>query len=461
MIAYNRWAILMGLVVATWLFPFEVDAAPRRAGLKWDAGANRVDGSIPGWPLTQVLARIAGATGWEVYVEPDSDRPIQASFTNLPPVEALRRLLGGLNFSLQPQPTGAARLYIYSSDRDRATQRIVAEDTRPGRIANELIVRLKPGSALSIEEIAKKVGARILGKLPKLNAYRLQFDSPEAAEAARKLIAELTDVAAVEDNYRWEAPTTLEAGTGTPASAPALKPKLSPDGKYLVVGIIDTAAQAMSPDREAFVLSRTDLVAGKPADDGLWHGTAMAEELLRGLSMTDTAADGSSVRLRLYNTYGANESATSFDVTRAVFQAAEDGVTVLNLSLGGPDPSPMLQESLRSFAEQGGLVFVAAGNAGTSELYFPAADPSVIAVTAVNRDGDPMSWANWGSYVDVGAPGVTTLPWGGLTWRVTGTSPASALVAGMAAGYADRTGVGLNVVRGVILREMPFTPKKP
>lgn len=434
----------------------------RRPGLDWTGSPARVDARIPGWPLTQVLSRVAGATGWEVYVEPGAERPIRATFTNLPPAEALRRLLGGLNFSLQPGSPGPSRLYIYTSDRDRATQRVVAEDTRPGKIENELVVRLKPNSKLTIEEIATQTRGKVLGKVDKLNAYRLRYETAEAAEAARKWIAEQTDVAAVENNYRWEAPTTVEpSANGTAGTAGPLKPRLSPDGKNLVVGIIDTAAQPMSPDKEAFVLSRQDLVSGQPADDGLWHGTAMAEEFLRGVALTDTSEGGSTVRLRLYNTYGANETATSFDVTRAVFKAAEDGVTVLSLSLGGPEPSPMLRDALDSFAEQGGLVFVAAGNQGTSAPYYPAADPNVVAVTAVNRSGEPMSWANWGNYVDVGAPGVTTVPFGGRTWVVSGTSPATALTAGMAAGYVGRTGASLPAVREVVLREMPFTPPRP
>ena len=128
----------------------------KKSGLEWPNSEKRVDARIPGWPLTQVLSRIAGSTGWEVYLEPGTERPIRTTFTNAAPAEALRRLLGGLNFSLQPQPKGPSRLYIYSSDRDRATQRIVAEDTKPGKIANELVVRLKPDSKLSIEEIAAK-----------------------------------------------------------------------------------------------------------------------------------------------------------------------------------------------------------------------------------------------------------------------------------------------------------------
>lgn len=433
----------------------------KKSGLEWPNSEKRVDARIPGWPLTQVLSRIAGSTGWEVYLEPGTERPIRTTFTNAAPAEALRRLLGGLNFSLQPQPKGPSRLYIYSSDRDRATQRIVAEDTKPGKIANELVVRLKPDSKLSIEEIAAKVGGKVLGRIPKLNAYRLSFESPEAAEAARKVIAEMTDVAAVENNYRWEAPANWETEGSASAPNRKLKAKPSADGKNLVVGVIDTATQPLPPDREAFILSRTDIVAGHSQDDGLWHGTAMAEEFLHGLSMTDTSEGGSSIRLRLYNAYGDRETATSFDVTRGVIQAAADGVSVLSLSLGGPEPSPILQEALESFSDQGGLVFVAAGNQGTTAPFYPAADPKVIAVTAVNRDGNPMTWANRGNYVDVGVSGVAHVPYGGQTWIVTGTSPATALTAGMAAGYAGRTGSNLSTVRQVILKELSFTPTRP
>lgn len=451
-----------------WLLMLSLEAdetaAPLRVGLAWPKGARTIDARIPGWPLTRVAARISGATGWEVFLEPGSDRPVRTTFTNLPPAEALRRLLGGLNFSLQPQPKGPSRLYIYASDRDRAVQRIVADDQKPGRIPNEVIVRLKPNSTVTIEEIASAVGGRLIGKAPALRAYRLQFDTAEAAEAARKKIAEMTEVAATENNYRWEAPDAPEgspAGSATPPAtgSASLKPRLTPDGKDTVVGIIDTAAQPMSADKEAFVLSRTDLVEGRSSDPGIWHGTAMAEEFLRGVSMTDTAAGGSAVRLRLYNAYGANETATSFDVTRGVLRAAEDGARILSLSLGGPEPSPMLQEALDSFVEQGGLVFVAAGNQGSEAPFYPAADPRVIAVTAVNRDGNPMPWANRGNYVDVGAPGVTYIPFQGQTWVVRGTSPATALTAGMAAGYADRTGAPLGTVRDTILRDLSFQPK--
>lgn len=429
--------------------------------LEWKASSNLVSARITGWPLTRILGRIARATHWEIFVEPGTDRPINATFSDLPPQAALTRLLGGLNFSLQPRKDGPSRLLIYQKDRDRATERI-ADPIRLGRIPDELIVRLKPGSRISIEDLARELGGKVIGKVDAMNAYRLQFDSPEAAEAARrKLAARTDDIAAVEDNYRWEAPTEMAAGGTQKPSTTVPKPRLAPDGKNLVVGIIDTAAQPLAPDREALILSRTDIVPGRPQDESLWHGTAMAETFFQGLAKTDNSEGGSTVRLRLYNAYGANETATSFDVTRAVFQAAEDGVSVFSLSLGGPDQSPMLDDALASIVQQGGTVFVAAGNQGSEVPFYPAADPWVIAVSAVDRNGQRMPWANYGSYVDVGAPGTSVVAFGGVNWLVSGTSPATALTAGMGAGYVARTGIALPQLRNVIEQQLPFTPAAP
>ncbi|MFO1459494.1 MAG: S8 family serine peptidase [Verrucomicrobiota bacterium] len=437
---------------------FAADKPSNASALLWQSASNRVDAHISAWPLDKVLGRIARATGWEIFVEPGMERPINATFTGLSPQQALTRLLGGLSFSLQPRPGAPARLLIYQSDRDRATRR-VEDPQRPGKIPNELIVRLKPGSKVSIEQLARQLGGKVIGKVDKMNAYRLQFETAEAAEAARKILeARTDDIAKVENNYRWEAPTEMETGSSPPPAAPALKPRLSPDGKNLVVGIIDTATQPLSPEHEAFILSRTDIVPGQPTEEGPWHGTAMAETFLQGLSSTDNAEAGSNVRLRLYNTYGANESATTFDVTRAVFQAAQDGATVLSMSLAGPDRSPMLSDALQSFVQQGGLVFAAAGNDGSNTPLSPASDPWVIAVSGVDSNGQRMPWANYSSTVDVGAPGTSIINYGGMNWIITGTSPATAMAAGMGAGYASRTGSSLSTVRGVIVRDLPFNP---
>src|SRR5436189_131409 len=86
--------------------------------------------------------------------------------------------------------TAADRLFIYRNSVHEATQLIrVAKKSRPeaaGKaIPNELIVRLKPGAKESIDALAKRLGAKVAGRLDGLNAYRLQFDDAAAAQNAR------------------------------------------------------------------------------------------------------------------------------------------------------------------------------------------------------------------------------------------------------------------------------------
>src|SRR2546422_8602952 len=81
--------------------------------------------------------------------------------------------------------------------------------TKP--IANELIVRLKPGA--NIDEIAKRVGAKVIGRADKLNTYRLQFDDTEAAAKARTILEQDSDVESVEDNFSISRPPSPDSLT--------------------------------------------------------------------------------------------------------------------------------------------------------------------------------------------------------------------------------------------------------
>src|SRR5205823_9082195 len=108
---------------------------------------------------------IASATGWQIFVEPDTQYTVTTRFHNLKASDALRRLLGELNFALLPQASGATKLFIYRTSVHEATQLIQPPKKNRGQtgagkaIPNELIVTLKPGSKESIEALAKRLGA--------------------------------------------------------------------------------------------------------------------------------------------------------------------------------------------------------------------------------------------------------------------------------------------------------------
>ena len=83
---------------------------------------------------------------------------------------------------------------------------------------------------------------------------------------------------------------------------------------------------------------------------------------------------------------GASDECRLYDVLRGVDLAWNQGATVMNLSLVGPD-NPLLERAMSRLEKLGALVVAAAGNEGTREPRYPAAYPSVIGVGALDADG--------------------------------------------------------------------------
>src|SRR5262249_36508861 len=133
---------------------------------------------------------------------------------------------------------------------------------------------------------------------------------------------------------------------------------------------------------------------------------------------------------------------SQLDLARALTEAALAGARVINVSGGQPSPAgaahPLLADLVRDCARRGVLIVAAAGNEGCECLHVPAALDAVLAGGAVAGGGGPLGFSNWGGpYRAQGvlAPGervVGARPGGGLE-AASGTSPATALVSGVAA----------------------------
>ncbi len=438
--------------------------------LRWHAGSNRVDAAIQGVPLPRVLGRVARATGWKILLEPGTDRVVSATFTNLPAREALGRLLGPLSFVLAPQAKGPARLLIYRSSADAATEAVAPSDDEytlePGPIPNELIVRLKPGSKITPEELAKKLGAKLVGRLEELNAYRLRFETPESASAARELLKARDDVAAVENNIRLPAPDRGEP-IAKSVTEPGLKPRVVGAKDRIIVALIDTKVQPLPAAYEQFILSRSSVVdPSGAADAGPTHGTVMVQNILQGVSVSDDPVAGSRVRVVAVDVYdpapaGQEPTTTTWNVARGLYAAAAQGATVFNLSLGGTDPSPMLDDIIASLHNQGAIIPAATGNMGGTALTFPAASPGALGVTAVDRSGQPAPYANTGPQAQLAGPGTMYFQYGGQTWVAQGTSSATAWVSGVAAGAMSASGKPASQIEPMLRTELPFRRANP
>lgn len=139
---------------------------------------------------------------------------------------------------------------------------------------------------------------------------------------------------------------------------------------------------------------------------------------------------------------GSLAPCSQLDLARAILQAIQHGAHIINISGGELSPSgaahPLLADAVQNCAANGILIVAAAGNEGCDCLHIPGALPSVLAVGAMNAQGLPLDFSNWGKrYQTQGilAPGENILgaSSGGRTVTNSGTSYATPFVSGVAA----------------------------
>jgi subtilisin family serine protease len=146
-----------------------------------------------------------------------------------------------------------------------------------------------------------------------------------------------------------------------------------------------------------------------------WHGTGVASVIAaaaNGVGMVGVAPDARLMAVRWLVSPNVNSgpyASCSNDVVaaEAIHYAVDMGADIINASWGGEGITSELADAI-AYADSHGVLFVAAaGNEGSSSLFYPAAStsPNVISVGAIDPDGSRSTFSNYGSWVDVAAPG--------------------------------------------------------
>ena len=198
--------------------------------------------------------------------------------------------------------------------------------------------------------------------------------------------------------------------------------------------------------------------AGSPASGSSWHGThvagTVAAKTNNSLGVAGVAYNAKMVPVRVLGKCGGYTS----DIADAITWSSGGTVTgvpanankakVLNLSLGGSGAcDATTQTAINGARSRGSVVVVAAGNDNMNvSNASPANCSGVIAVAATGKTGGRASYSNYGTLVDVAAPGgdgsysvISTLNSGSSTpgsdnyAGYQGTSMATPHVAGVAA----------------------------
>lgn len=208
-------------------------------------------------------------------------------------------------------------------------------------------------------------------------------------------------------------------------------------GKDILIGIIDTAIDANHPDLKGAILDSFNALPDQKVLNKR-HGTSVAG-LIVGRSMIKGVAPQAKLLVaRAFddNTSGnAKASATSYQLLSALDWTVTKGAQIINMSFTGPR-NVLLSKALAVAAQKNIVLIAAAGNNGPqAPAAYPAAEPSVLAVTATDIDDRIYPDANVGRYVFVAAPGVDVLaavPDKGVD-LVSGTSFAAPFLSGLAA----------------------------
>jgi hypothetical protein len=140
------------------------------------------------------------------------------------------------------------------------------------------------------------------------------------------------------------------------------------------------------------------------------------------------------------------ESRIQDELADGIMTAVKDHAQVISMSIGYSAPSGVVRNAITYAYKHGTVLVASSGNSGgndtqhgkasgLSPVSFPAEYPGVLGVGAVTSDGTQASFSSGNLSVQVAAPGKGVPAQGrnGLYYTVDGTSPACALVAGLAA----------------------------
>jgi len=299
-------------------------------------------------------------------------------------------------------------------------------------VAGEMIVKFKPGVApAAVDAINQARGAAAVYHSPFAGFERLRL--PPGRSVAQMVAAyrQNPNVEYAEPNYirrasmvpndpiysyQWHmrqinVEPAWDISTGSGAIVAVVDTGIAyEDYDELLYGILPMYYYR-APD-----LAQTRFVGGydfinndtHPNDDNA-HGThvagTIAQSTNNALGVAGVAFNASLMPVKVLDMLGTG---TDAEVADGIRFAADHGAKVINLSLGAPESSATLQDAVKHAYEAGVTVVCAAGNEGNGQNRpsYPAAyDAYCVAVGATRYDETRAYYSNYGSYLDLAAPG--------------------------------------------------------
>lgn len=335
-----------------------------------------------------------------------------------------------------PDTLASARADAAKQLRPQLKKLLTRRDARP----QEALLTFKDAETYRrFLDRAQKLGLTVLGQIDALRTVRIRYDSLAALE--NDLLQYGADYADVTANYYVNIPQIpAKADRAATTQIPLRNDTLaflgaaadrSTWGRGTTIAILDSG---VAPDptfgsgRVQYLNVGAGTLPGSGPEDG--HGTAVAA-LAAGLAADAPGVAPASSILSIRVT-GADGQGDLFTVAQGILAAVSAGAPIINLSLGGYQTTAFLDAAIGYAIDHGTAIVAAAGNDQAAQLSWPAADPRVISVGAVDAAGQQVAFSNSGPQLQISAPGygVQTAWLDGQRVYVDGTSASAPLVAG-------------------------------
>lgn len=208
------------------------------------------------------------------------------------------------------------------------------------------------------------------------------------------------------------------------------------DGENVVVAVIDTGCDLDHPDLQLNLLEGHNFVKNGLPDDDNGHGSHVASTI--AAVNNDKGIVGIAPKTKIIPVKSLNEhgSGSIDNIIKAIYWCADLGyVDFITMSLGSPNESKDLAESIGYANNKGCVIFCAAGNSGeNSEIMYPAKYEKTISIGAIDKHLNRTNFTCSGESLDFLAPGhdiLGCIP-GGRYALMSGTSMSNPFAVGCA-----------------------------
>lgn len=307
-------------------------------------------------------------------------------------------------------------------------------------LSDEVLV-IKYKTPLSQSEL-QKAGLVMIKHIPSLNTAVVKLKNKKNMNSVIRTFSKKEHIASIQPSALYK-----PFGNGDPKASQQYYMQMlnipkaqSMAGKNKVrVAVIDQGIDMNHPELKDKLLPSYNAVnpmsAGKPD----FHGTHVAGILgsSKGNGIGGYGVNPN-VEILPIDVFDRGYGAPDYAIAQGILYAIEKDAKVINLSLGGPFPSQIVDDAVKKAIDKGIVIVAAAGNSGDDAPNYPAAYEGVISVGNIDEKKKLAVDSSFGASVDVVAPGeniynaIYEYEKKSSFRHMSGTSMASPVVAGVA-----------------------------